>query len=203
MAIGAAGFAFGTALKYLAPFPAGSIILRSLSVVRAAPRVASFFLAGKDNKITKIISNTKERFPRITSFINSTYISFAIYGATLGYEFGPNIIGKITGKHGADASGVKPEEPTDVKSSSEEGTTQFKKLTDKTSKVGVSQSDRATEPNNGITIEKGDRLNVEGVNKGVAFDSSTRDKKVPIIQKYTNNVTVEDINDDKNQSHYD
>ena len=100
---GVAGFALGTALGYAVPYPAGLVVTYGIAAVRATTRVASHFLAGKENKITSIVKNVEKKFPKITRFAKSVYVERAIYGFAAGYTIGkffkPIIVNRIGGEN--------------------------------------------------------------------------------------------------------
>ena len=182
---GVVGFALGTALGYAVPFPAGLVVTRGIAAVRATARVASHFLAGKENKITRIVKNVEKKFPRITRFAKSAYVEGAIYGLAAGYTFGTKILkpglGNLYGGKGG----------------SHHGKTTF---TDKTTAVHNSTGDNSTGHNltgvgdkseNVVTsLQKGDRWNIRKVADGYGYDSSTMDRRVHLDKDFTNDVII-------------
>lgn len=182
---GVAGFAFGAVLGYAVPFPAGLVVTYGIQAVKIATRIASHSLAGKDNKITKVINVAKEKFPRINKFIKSSYVKWAFNGFTLGYTAGtiankihkPNL-DKTTG-----GDNSKPHHTPD-------GTTATDK-TPATDGIVHDPTGVGDEPENIVTsLQKGDRWNIRKVADGYGYDSSTMDRRVHLDKDFTNDVII-------------
>ena len=182
---GAAGFAFGAVLGYAVPFPAGLVVTYGIQAVKIATRIASHSLAGKDNKITKVINVAKEKFPRINKFVKSSYVKWAFNGFTLGYTAGtiankihkPNL-DKTTG-----GDNSKPHHTPD-------GTTATDK-TPATDGIVHDPTGVGDEPENIVTsLQKGDRWNIRKVADGYGYDSSTMDRRVHLDKDFTNDVII-------------
>lgn len=182
---GVAGFAFGAVLGYAVPFPAGLVVTYGIQAVKIATRIASHSLAGKDNKITKVINVAKEKFPRINKFVKSSYVKWAFNGFTLGYTAGtiankihkPNL-DKTTG-----GDNSKPHHTPD-------GTTATDK-TPATDGIVHDPTGVGDEPENIVTsLQKGDRWNIRKVADGYGYDSSTMDRRVHLDKDFTNDVII-------------
>ena len=182
---GVAGFAFGAVLGYAVPFPAGLVVTYGIQAVKIATRIASHSLAGKDNKITKVINVAKEKFPRINKFVKSSYVKWAFNGFTLGYTAGtiankihkPNL-DKTTG-----GDNSKPHHTPD-------GTTATDK-TPATDGIVHGPTGVGDEPENIVTsLQKGDRWNIRKVADGYGYDSSTMDRRVHLDKDFTNDVII-------------
>lgn len=188
---GVAGFAFGAVLGYAVPFPAGLVVTYGIQAVKIATRIASHSLAGKDNKITKVINVAKEKFPRINKFIKSSYVKWAFNGFTLGYTAGTiaNKIHKPNLDKTAGGDNSKPHHTPD-------GTTATDKIpaTDKTPATdGIVHDPTGVgdEPENIVTsLQKGDRWNIRKVADGYGYDSSTMDRRVHLDKDFTNDVII-------------
>ena len=188
---GAAGFAFGAVLGYAVPFPAGLVVTYGIQAVKIATRIASHSLAGKDNKITKVINVAKEKFPRINKFIKSSYVKWAFNGFTLGYTAGTiaNKIHKPNLDKTAGGDNSNSHHTPD-------GTTATDKIpaTDKTPATdGIVHDPTGVgdEPENIVTsLQKGDRWNIRKVADGYGYDSSTMDRRVHLDKDFTNDVII-------------
>ena len=188
---GAAGFAFGAVLGYTVPFPAGLVVTYGIQAVKIATRIASHSLAGKDNKITKVINVAKEKFPRINKFIKSSYVKWAFNGFTLGYTAGTiaNKIHKPNLDKTAGGDNSNSHRTPD-------GTTATDKIpvTDKTPATdGIVHDPTGVgdEPENIVTsLQKGDRWNIRKVAGGYGYDSSTMDRRVHLDKDFTNDVII-------------
>lgn len=182
---GAAGFAFGAVLGYAVPFPAGLVVTYGIQAVKIATRIASHSLAGKDNKITKVINVAKEKFPRINKFIKSSYVKWAFNGFTLGYTAGTiaNKIHKPNLDKTAGGDNSKPHHTPD-------GTTATDK-TPATDGIVHDPTGVGDEPENIVTsLQKGDRWNIRKVADGYGYDSSTMDRRVHLDKDFTNDVII-------------
>lgn len=188
---GAAGFAFGAVLGYTVPFPAGLVVTYGIQAVKIATRIASHSLAGKDNKITKVINVAKEKFPRINKFIKSSYVKWAFNGFTLGYTVGTiaNKIHKPNLDKTAGGDNSNSHRTPD-------GTTATDKIpaTDKTPATdGIVHDPTGVgdETENIVTsLQKGDRWNIRKVAGGYGYDSSTMDRRVHLDKDFTNDVII-------------
>lgn len=188
---GVAGFAFGAVLGYAVPFPAGLVVTYGIQAVKIATRIASHSLAGKDNKITKVINVAKEKFPRINKFIKSSYVKWAFNGFTLGYTAGTiaNKIHKPNLDKTAGGDNSNSHHTPD-------GTTATDKIpaTDKTPATdGIVHDPTGVgdEPENIVTsLQKGDRWNIRKVADGYGYDSSTMDRRVHLDKDFTNDVII-------------
>lgn len=179
---GVAGFALGTALGCAVPYPAGLVVTYGITAVRATTRVASHFLAGKENKITSIVKNVEKKFPKITRFAKSVYVERAIYGFAAGYTVGKifkQTIGNRIGgenKQSSDYTTVADEatektteaveNPTETKASSTENFKPIEKLSDNEYYDITSMSDKG-------------------------FDSSTMDHKVSLNKDFLKNAFLD------------
>lgn len=182
---GVAGFAFGAVLGYAVPFPAGLVVTYGIQAVKIATRIASHSLAGKDNKITKVINVAKEKFPRINKFIKSSYVKWAFNGFTLGYTAGTiaNKIHKPNLDKTAGGDNSKPHHTPD-------GTTATDK-TPATDGIVHDPTGVGDEPENIVTsLQKGDRWNIRKVADGYGYDSSTMDRRVHLDKDFTNDVII-------------
>lgn len=188
---GVAGFAFGAVLGYAVPFPAGLVVTYGIQAVKIATRIASHSLAGKDNKITKVINVAKEKFPRINKFIKSSYVKWAFNGFTLGYTAG-TIANKI---HKPNLDKTAGGDNSNSHHTPDETTATDKiPATDKTPATdGIVHDPTGVgdEPENIVTsLQKGDRWNIRKVAGGYGYDSSTMDRRVHLDKDFTNDVII-------------
>lgn len=179
---GVAGFALGTALGYAVPYPAGLVVTYGIAAVRATTRIASHFLAGKENKITSIVKNVEKKFPKITRFAKSVYVERAIYGFAAGYT-----IGKLSKLIVGNLISGETKQSSDYKTAAD-------KSTENTTEAAAKPTENTTETvENSKTIEKlsdNEYYNITSMSdKG--FDSSTMDHKVSLNKDFLKNAFLD------------